>query len=188
MGEVRNGKIYGIKNDIDNRMYIGSTIMKLSDRWTAHKSAKLKKATKLYKAFNEIGLEHFEIFLIEDVPCQSRAELLSRERYHIKQYDAIENGLNMYLSGRTKEERKEYKRQTDKAYRDAKGQELLDKKKVYYQNNKERCKENVKRSQERNKEARKQYMKEYAEKNKEKLSQYHKEYYLATKAKNNTSV
>jgi group I intron endonuclease len=174
------GKVYGISNDVNDKLYIGITGQKLNERWYAHKSSKVKKASKLYLAMQEIGIEHFKLFLIEDCPSQSMQELMEREKYYIQHYDCVANGYNTNVSARTKEERKQQKSQTDKAYREAQGKAYADRKKEYYENNKERCKENSKKSQERNKEARKEYMKAYADKNKEKLRERHRQYYLKT--------
>lgn len=176
------GKIYGIRNDVNDKLYIGITGQTLKERWYSHKTMSMTKNYKLYNAMNDIGIQHFKIFLIEDYPTDTIEKLMEREKYYIQQYDTIQNGYNTNISARTKEERKKHKADLDRVYREVKGQELLDKKKAYYQQNKERCKDNSKRSQERNKEARKEYMKAYAEKNKEKLKAYRKAYYLKTQA------
>lgn len=177
------GKVYGIRNDVNDKVYIGITGQTLKERWYAHKTAKISKASKLYVAMQDIGIEHFEMFLIEDYPTDTLQKLMEREKFYIKHFNSINDGYNTNISARTKEERKQYKTTVDKAYREAKGQELLDKKKAYYQQNKETIKENVKRHQENNKEARQAYMNEYAKKNKDKLREYRREYHLKMRAK-----
>lgn len=186
--EYSTGKIYGIKNIINDKLYIGSTKNTLDKRWQSHKTASCKKTAKLYAAIVELGIENFSIYLIEDYPCKSRKELLDRESFYIRQYDSISNGYNMYLSGRTKAERKEQKRQNDKAYREAKGQELLDRKKQYYQANREHIIEMSRENQQRNKEHRKEYMRQYQQKHKERLAQQHKDYYQKHKDKWNKNM
>ena len=177
------GKIYCIKNKLNNKSYVGSTISTLNERFGQHKSWSEKKATTLYKAFKEFGIDNFEITLLEEFPCKSRKELLERESHYIRSLNTIDEGYNMYLAGRTREERKVQKALVDKAYRDLKGQSLLDQKKEYYQKNRERIITNNTAYQQEHKEARQEYMKNYAKKNKEKLAEYHKQYYELNKNK-----
>jgi predicted GIY-YIG superfamily endonuclease len=73
----RVGKIYKIVNDVNNRIYIGSTFSDLRKRLFEHKcfSKKVKyQSIKLYVAFTEIGFEHFDIKLVEEVKVKSKEE------------------------------------------------------------------------------------------------------------------
>jgi molecular chaperone DnaK (HSP70) len=184
-----SGKVYGIRNDVNDKMYVGITGQKLNERWYAHKSARVKKATKLCLAMKEIGVEHFEIFLIEDYPTDTLQELMEREKHYINQFNSVENGYNTNVSARTKEERKQHHAIVDKAYAKANKDAIQERLREYYQNNKEKIKENAKKSQERNKEARQDYIKNYNEKNKEKLKEQRRLRYInssdETKQENN---
>ena len=91
--------IYKIINDVNNYVYIGQTKNELSQRYKEHlkDSKKYKdKNRSLYKAFNEIGIEHFSIHLIEQCEDDLGNE---REIYWINKYDSFLNGYNDTLGG-----------------------------------------------------------------------------------------
>ena len=74
--KYQNGKIYKISNDIDDQIYVGSTIQTLNSRFTKHKyKSKRSPNIKLYKHFAKLGIEHFKIILIKNYPCADRTEL-----------------------------------------------------------------------------------------------------------------
>jgi group I intron endonuclease len=181
MSEYIEGRIYCVVNTANDLKYVGSTTMSLGDRFNAHKSSTKRKARKLHNAMREIGVEKFKIELIEECCVLTKDDLRLKEKEHILRLNTIEKGYNLYLPARTKEERQIQKQIASKEYRAMKGDELLEKKKEYYQRNKERCKQNAKASHERNKEQRQEYMKKYAEKNKEILREYRKTYYQSNK-------
>jgi len=94
MPNYQNGKIYKIVNDIDNELYVGSSIQPLSKRMVEHRShSKYDQynKTKLYVHFQKIGVEHFKIVLVELFPCLVREELLAREEYWRKELKASLN-------------------------------------------------------------------------------------------------
>jgi hypothetical protein len=95
MSKYLNGKIYKIVNSIDDEVYVGSTIKELHERWNSHKAACKRLTGRVYKHLNKIGIEHARIELIENFPCSSKHELLSRERHYI---DLIAT-LNQYKTG-----------------------------------------------------------------------------------------
>ena len=79
-----NGKIYKLVNNIDDKIYIGSTVNPLYKRKGQHKSTSiLKPNIKLYQYLNEIGWDNVDIILIENFPCESKEVLHQRERYWI---------------------------------------------------------------------------------------------------------
>ena len=72
--DYKNGKIYCIRNNIDDDIYVGSTTQPLSKRMAKHREAakhKDKMHSVFYAKVNEIGIEHFYIELIEDCPCET---------------------------------------------------------------------------------------------------------------------
>lgn len=78
--------IYGIKNKVNNNIYIGKTGMNFGDRWDSHRS--LLRGNKhfnqyLQRAWNKYGEENFEFVVIED--CSAN-ELNDKERYYIQLY------------------------------------------------------------------------------------------------------
>jgi hypothetical protein len=77
-------KIYKIVNDeMPNLVFYGSTCNVLSSRLYQHK----KKGTecKSHRLFNGTA----KIFLVENFPCNSKNELLSRERWWIENKDCL---------------------------------------------------------------------------------------------------
>ena len=81
----------------------------------------------------------YEICLIENYPCSSKDELHMRERFFI---ETLDNCVNKYIPGRTKEEKLEYKKEwyvENKTYildyKQQNKEKIRDKKKVYHQNN-----------------------------------------------------
>jgi group I intron endonuclease len=85
MVNYQNGKIYKIINDINDEIYIGSTTKLLCQRLTQHRSDSRKNINrKLFKFVRENGgWRNFRIILIEFHVCDTKAELLRREQYHI---------------------------------------------------------------------------------------------------------
>ena len=77
-----NGYIYIIKNDINDKVYIGKTLLSsIQERFKEHiKDSKRrdKEHRPLYNAMNKYGIEHFSIEQLEK--CD--ASILSdREKY-----------------------------------------------------------------------------------------------------------
>ena len=96
------GKIYCIKNCIDDDKYIGSTTDDLSQRLIKHKwEAKRCPNIKLYKKFHELGFDKFSIDLLEEFPFDDKQQLRLREGEYIKQLGT----LNTQIAGRTQKER-----------------------------------------------------------------------------------
>ena len=89
--KYQNGKIYAVKNDITDDIYIGSTTMALSKRMVKHRShAKTKPDfLPLTKFMNEIGIEHFYIELVEDYPCINKEHLNKREGELIRELGTL---------------------------------------------------------------------------------------------------
>ena len=104
MVDYTKGKIYQIKNTIDDDVYVGSTTNTLEGRMKGHKASaqytKCKQHYKLYSKMNEYGFDKFFIELIEEYPCSSKLELGAREGHWIKERGT----LNKIMQGRTKQE------------------------------------------------------------------------------------
>jgi hypothetical protein len=111
------GKIYCIKSPQTERIYVGSTILDLNQRLSAHK---VHFKNKNLSSKEIIQYDDAYIELIEEFPCETRDELERREGHHIK---LNPNCCNKYIAGRTIKEH----------YQDNR-----EKFKKYYQDNKER--------------------------------------------------
>ena len=91
-----DGKIYFLMNNVNHEIfYIGSTIRKLKYRLSSHiinafdfrKSdfnSKKCNYIRLMNIYNNEGFKNISIHLIEDFPCNSKQELLYRERYYLE--------------------------------------------------------------------------------------------------------
>ena len=85
--DYKNGKIYKIVNDVNEKIYIGSTTQPLHKRMHSHRTAIKTKTSNLHSAMKELGVEHFQIILIEDFPCASKRELEAREYAVLDTFD-----------------------------------------------------------------------------------------------------
>jgi len=124
MPDYKQAKIYRIVNDsIPDKVYYGSTCQKLSMRMSTHRCyARSKNNTS--KQLFETGKAI--IVLVEEFPCNSKEELLRRERYYIEN----NNCINRNIPGRTI---KDWRIDNQ------------DYNKKYYENNKEKHKEYYKK-------------------------------------------
>ena len=99
--DFKNGRIYCIRNTINDDIYVGSTTQALSKRMTYHRrAAKCKKTMHymLYSKINELGIKIFYIELIEYYPCESLEQLRRKEGHYIREMAT----LNHKIAGRTK--------------------------------------------------------------------------------------
>lgn len=103
MNRYQKAKMYKLVSDVDDEFYLGSTCLLLSQRYHCHKQlAKDKPDRPVYKHFNEIGWENVKIILVEEYPCNSKIEMLKKER---ELYDELKPTLNRKRPYQTKEER-----------------------------------------------------------------------------------
>jgi len=105
------GRIYKLFNILDKtQFYIGSTIKKINNRLSSHKSASNNINTPLYKYMNENGKENFLIELVEDNILSDN--LIIRENYWINELKPPLNS-NIFLC-RTEQERDKAKYENNK--------------------------------------------------------------------------
>ena len=105
--DIIKGEIYIIKNNINNKVYVGQTIQGYKNRFWGHKHESKSIDRPLYRAFRKYGIENFHVELLEDnIPYELLDE---REVYWIEYYDCVNpKGYNISLGGfnyRTEEER-----------------------------------------------------------------------------------
>ena len=137
--EERSGstvRFLKLVNNIDDKIYIGSTVNPLYKRKGQHKSTSiLKPNIKLYQYLNEIGWDNVDIILIENFPCESKEVLHQRERYWI---DILKPQLNTNIPTRTLKEYYEDNKENLKNYNEKYRKDNKDKIKIYqehYRNN-----------------------------------------------------
>jgi len=152
--DYTKAKIYKLINSIDEYFYIGHTCTSLAQRKKYHiDSRKTNPNRKLYKHFNNIGWVNVRIILIDDdLGVLNMEQLLRKEDEHIQQHINNEYCLNACraFTGLTKkeyikqwaEEHKTELKEYHKEYRNGeKREELLEKKRQYEKDNKERIAE-----------------------------------------------
>ncbi len=114
MVDYKNGKIYKISCDEIDKIYIGSTCKKLSERFSKHQSKykSWRGGKRTYTSSYELlKYPNAKITLLEEFPCESKIELIFRERYYIEQNNCV-NILRLLNS--TKKDKSEYRKQRRK--------------------------------------------------------------------------
>jgi hypothetical protein len=156
--DYKNGKIYCISNGI--LYYIGSTTQELKARLRGHRSdyTQFCDGKNHYRSsFELIKAGVHQIDLIEDFPCDSKAELEAREYELINEYKKRygDKCVNIFTGPQTQEEYAQKNRTRANAY---------------YAENKELCNEKMRQDYWNNREKRLEAVKEYREKNKERIN------------------
>jgi len=137
MVNYSDGKIYKLVNNVDDKIYVGSTCGTLRLRKSTHKwdaQRKRQKDRKVYKHLNQVGWGNVEIILIEKCECKSRDELHRRERHWI---DELKPELNKARPCVTAEEIKQRK----KEYAEENKEHLKNKQKEYVEKHKEKIRQ-----------------------------------------------
>ena len=101
--KYRNGKIYIIRSDQTDDIYIGSTIKSLEKRLRTHEIdfKAFNNGTYHYvTSFELLKNDNYYIELLERYPCDSEQELRRREGHFHKTVDCV----NKYIAGRTRAE------------------------------------------------------------------------------------
>ena len=144
MKDYSKGKIYVIRNNIDGRIYIGSTCKTLTIRMGQHRAQSKREClnTKMYKTMRELTPSCFYIELLEDFKCENGDQLRRREGELIRQYQPE---LNKNIAGRTHEEfyieNKEVLIERSKDYYHANKGYVEQMRKTYYETNIDNIKE-----------------------------------------------
>ena len=92
-----DGKIYLITNNINQKQYVGQTIMTLKQRWNKHLSvSRQENPTGIAGAIKKYGKDNFTMQLLATCNIEDLNDL---EQYYIKKYDTFNNGYNLTLGG-----------------------------------------------------------------------------------------
>jgi len=173
MPDYTKGKIYSVRSHKTDLIYIGSTIQPLSVRIGTHRTD-----YNNYLKNGKYNCKSIEIFKLDPNPyieliinysCNSKDELRKEEGKWIRKMKCV----NKNIAGRTKKE-----------YYDDNKERLKEQKKEYYNNNKDKIKEYYKEYNEKNKDK----IKEYYNNNKDKIKEYYKEYHKEYKEKNKDKI
>ena len=156
----KQGKIYMIQCNITNKKYIGSTCKKkINQRLIEHKSnyKKYKEVGYLnYSVFSVLENNNFDIYLLEEYPCETKEELLQKEREYIEENECVNKIMPIISSSERLETMKKYS-------------------KKYYYNNKMYYKNYYENYYDENKNKIKFYQKRYKLKYKNQLEKRGKE-------------
>lgn len=145
MIDYSKGKIYKIITDDGKLTYIGSTTRPLIERFQEHKSDfRNKKFNSSSSIFDKYDMKNIKIELIENYPCNSRLELVSREGYWIRTTKCVnmKNPMSEFKTYREYyeqnfEKERERTRQKRLKYKERYNQKY----KEYRENNLELCRE-----------------------------------------------
>ena len=128
--KYQRGNVDLITNLNYDLIYYGSTCQPLANRIADHRQ-KYKSHTDgkrgkvcVFDIFDAFGVENCKIELVEDYPCETKEQLLSREGHYIRNNDCVNKhqvgrtGAQYYLDNKEKirERVKEYKQKTETRY------------------------------------------------------------------------
>lgn len=90
--------IYGLRNKINNKWYVGQSI-DIHDRWhLGYELMHCKGQPKIYRALKKYGYDNFDKVIIEE--CENVDWILDyRETHWIRELDSIKNGYNLKEGG-----------------------------------------------------------------------------------------
>jgi len=175
--DYKDGKIYKVICNLTKNIYIGSTRTTLKLRLQKHKDSykywikKAKNRKYSYTVFEVLKNNNFNIILLELYPCNSKSELIARERIYIESMNCV----NKNIPTRTKKEwidaNREKVNEIKNNWRKRNPQYL----KQYYLDNKEKLDNKNKQYMEEHKEQQQEYRKQYYQENKESISEKEKE-------------
>jgi group I intron endonuclease len=92
------GKIYKIKNLVNQKEYVGCTVSTLKKRFEEHifRCTKSDSNTKLCNSVRKYGSDKFMIELIEECELSS---IYEREKFYINEMKTFDSGLNSTIGG-----------------------------------------------------------------------------------------
>lgn len=181
-------KVYKLVNSCDDEIYVGSTCEPLHKRLYKHKQkAKLTPERRVYQHLLDIGFDNVSIILIENFACESKEELLQRERYWI---DELQPSLNKVLPTRTRQQwfhdNAEKVREYQEKYRLEHAEIARERSAKWYEENRERAAKYRADNADEIRERRKQRYAENKEKQRERCAKWraeNPEKYQESKAK-----
>ena len=97
IGTTKISGIYGLKNVMNNKWYIGQAI-DINRRLKNYANLSCKSQPKIYNAIIKYGYQNFEKVILEQ--CDPDVNILNeKEPIWIKKYNSIENGYNLRVGG-----------------------------------------------------------------------------------------
>ncbi len=200
MPDYSKSVIYIIKPNVDNcdenDVYYGSTTNFIK-RCGQHISKYNEYLNNInithityYDIYDKYDINNCKTEIIENYSCNTKEELLLRERYYIDNYPCINkmrpiiyNDDKIQYRNNNKQYKQKYDRLYQKQYRIDNHDKILLDQKQYRQNNNELIKENNKNYRENHKSELNEFNNKYYDQNKDQLLQKQKEYYQKNKKK-----
>jgi adenosine/AMP kinase len=100
--KYQNGKIYKLKcinPNISKEEYVGHTTQRyLNTRLIQHRSSANKNDSKVYTVMKGTGIHNWQIYLLENYPCNSANEIRAREQYWINLLQPSLNTIDVILN------------------------------------------------------------------------------------------
>jgi hypothetical protein len=184
MVNYSNGKIYKLVCNITDLTYIGSTTSPLAVRKSGHRSDynkyTLGKTPKKVTSSLIIENGDYDIILIESCPCDTKEELLSRERHFIESMTCVNRNIPSRSAAEYRETFKEYYALRTKENREANKDAINQKDRDIYASDasvRERNNASCARYLEQNRDSINARKQRYREANREKLRDKQREYY-----------
>jgi len=183
-----NGYIYKLYSHINEFYYLGSTHTTLRQRKRKHLQKNARVNQRVNDWIEDVGTENIKIIELHKYEDLTARQLKINEDNVIKEHLGKEHCLNCNRVYRTQKEWREdnkeqiaekkkqyYEDNKDKIkqYREDNKEQILDQKKQYRQTNKDKIKQYYKDNKER--------IKQYTEDNKDKIAEKKKQYYAANK-------
>jgi hypothetical protein len=143
----KRGKIYKLISNQTDLVYYGSTIeVKLSSRLSGHRrdlKRWLNKKFAYVSSFEIIKFDDAKIILVENYPCNTKYELISREQWYIDNMDCV-NKRGSCIGSNIEDYRKQYYKnnktqitEKHKSYYESHKKEIYEKAKEFYKDHKE---------------------------------------------------
>lgn len=173
IGEYQQGKIYKLTSSQTDAIYIGSTKLKLSDRFNSHQSSyRIRTESHYITSFDILQYEDVKIELIENYPTTSRHLLKLKEREWISNTACV----NKVIPTRTDKEYRDDHKEYYQTYRDEHKEERKEYIKGYQKLHQEELKIYLKKYNEEHREELHEKQKIYIKKNIEHVKAYHVKY------------
>jgi selenocysteine-specific translation elongation factor len=187
MERYKNAKIYKIVDNTNGNVYVGSTCEPtLALRLAKHRSKYknyLKVGSGFVTSFKILENNDYSIVLLEEYPCETKDQLLARERFYIENNKCINKVVPTRSKNEYYEENKDKLKEQSKEYYEENKDKLKEQSKAYYKENKDKLKEYREKNKDKTKGYQKDYQKDYQEQYKHKLKDYQEEYYKQNKDK-----
>ena len=172
--DYKNGKIYCIRNSIDEDIYIyiGSTCQPLSKRMTDHRrsiNSSRDKNMPLYIKIRELGITNFYIELLEEYGCDNKEQLRAKEGEYIRKMGSLNRRVEARTIKEYRHDKKEHLQACKKQYYQENKPVLLLKSQVYVKNNKEKTEIYQRQYREDHKEETQEYKRNYFQENKDQI-------------------